>query len=219
MNTDLKVELRTEVRAKETNWQLWMVFDYLCLCQSLLWLSESEQGSCFLPDPGKCISALKGHLWDKGIRSFSLLSSCLYCDVRWYSGLQNGFRLLPLSPLLPFGSIQTQALSKLAVQRCKSLMKTDTSKSSSLTSNNPPTLFWSVQFGFSVIAKRSCKIFSYISIFIIYACGSLFICFIASCLSSVFMVEVHMTPNWYNAIRFCEGFFFSRSYIQTLAFI
>ena len=144
----------------------------------------------------------------QGHQELFALSSCLYCDVRWYSGLQNGFRLLPLSPLLPFGSIQTQALSKLAVQRCKSLMKTDTSKSSSLTSNNPPTLFWSVRFGFTVIAKRSCKIFSYISIFIIYACGSLFICFIASCLSSVFMVEVHMTPNWYNAIRFCEGFFF-----------
>lgn len=144
--------------------------------------------------------------------------SLLWCPLlQWFADVV--FVYSPLSPLLPFGSIQTQALSETAAQRCKSLMKTDTSKSSSLTSDNPPTLLWSVRFGFNVIAKRSCKIFSYISIFIIYACGSLFICFIASCLSSVFMVEVHMTPNWYNAIRFCEGFFFSRSYIQTLAFI
>lgn len=163
---------------------------------------------------------LKGYLWDKCIRGFCSSAIVSTRDVRWYSGFRwHGFRLLPFESITPFGSIQTQALSKPAVQRCKSPHENWHFQILQFDFDNPPTLFWSVRFGSNIIAKRSCKIFSYIYIFTIYACGSLFICFIA-CLSSVFKGgSAHEPQIDIMQSVFVKVFFFSRSYIQILAFI
>lgn len=97
----------------------------------------------------------------QGHQNFILQGTASLCyDASWYSGHRIHF--LPSETRSPVWAgdwvYQAQAFSKPAVPKGKSLMKIDTRISSCST-------FLSVCFGFNIIAKRGCQLFSTLTLF------------------------------------------------------
>lgn len=128
---ELKVELRTGVRVKEINWQPWMLKSSLIIKK---W--AGEVASCqTLANGIQTWEVIFKKSTSEQLFALQWLSLPWCLLIQWFADGVSVYSLL--SPFLPFwqviGCLRTQALSKLAAQRWKSLMKTDTCTSSSLT--------------------------------------------------------------------------------------